>query len=400
MNSLNIDKSKWNLMTLGDIADEISVRVDKPVESGYERFVGLEHFNSGSSKITSWGTTEKLTSSTKAFIAGDILFARRNAYLKRASLVEFDGVCSGDAFVLREKSDVIIPGFLAFIVNSSRLWDFANANAAGTMSKRVKWRDLKSFQISLPPLDAQPIILRLLWSANAVVHADAKLNEGLHSSLEVNRNSIFSYEEDAHSLNVNSDNQSNELNLSELYFEKSQNGIYKSKEFQGKGIRIINMGELFAYPIIEEQEMSLITLNEKEMANFAVKEGDLIFARRSLVIEGAGMCSIIGKHNSPMTFESSMIRVRLNFEQVNPKYIYHFLKSKEGRKRIRRIVGFTTVAGITSTDLAKVKVPVPSLQKQNEIVGFLDQFDDSFLSVARSSETSKELLNSIINKVF
>jgi len=400
MNSLNIDKSKWNLMTLGDIADEISVRVDKPLEAGYERFVGLEHFNSGSLKITSWGTTEKLTSSTKAFKAGDILFARRNAYLKRASLVEFDGVCSGDAFVLREKSDVIIPGFLSFIVNSSRLWDFANANAAGTMSKRVKWRDLKSFQISLPPLDAQPLILRLLWSANAVVQADAKLNEELHSSLEVNRNSIFSYEEHAHSLNVNSDNQSNELNLSNLYIEKSQNGIYKPKEFQGKGIRIINMGELFAYPIIKEQEMSLITLNEKEMANFAVKEGDLIFARRSLVIEGAGKCSIIGKHNSPMTFESSMIRVRLDSEQVNPKYIYHFLKSKEGRKRIRRIVGFTTVAGITSTDLAKVKVPIPSLQKQNEIVGFLDQFDDSFLSVVMSRETSKELLNSIINKVF
>ena len=35
---------------------------------------------------------------------GDILFARRNAYLRRCSAVDFDGICSGDAIVLRRKN--------------------------------------------------------------------------------------------------------------------------------------------------------------------------------------------------------------------------------------------------------------------------------------------------------
>jgi type I restriction enzyme S subunit len=75
---LNIDKSTWKLTKLGELMDDISERVDNPAQSGYERFVGLEHFVSGDIKIRNWGTTENLTSSTKAFKAGDILFARRN----------------------------------------------------------------------------------------------------------------------------------------------------------------------------------------------------------------------------------------------------------------------------------------------------------------------------------
>jgi type I restriction enzyme S subunit len=93
---LNIDKSNWKLTHLGNLLKDISKRVDNPKQSGYDRFVGLEHFVSGDIKIRNWGSTENLASSTKAFEAGDILFARRNAYLRRASLVDFDGR-AGDA---------------------------------------------------------------------------------------------------------------------------------------------------------------------------------------------------------------------------------------------------------------------------------------------------------------
>ncbi|MEM6316845.1 MAG: restriction endonuclease subunit S [Bacteroidota bacterium] len=166
---LNIDKSSWQPVKLGDLAKEVSNRVDNPSESGMDRFVGLQHFVSGDLKIKNWGSTKNLGSSMKAFKKGNILFARRNAYLRRASMVDFDGVCSGDAFVLVENHDKIVPGFLAFIVNSDRLWDFANSNAAGTMSKRVKWRDLAEYELLLPPKDQQERLAELLWAGDAVV---------------------------------------------------------------------------------------------------------------------------------------------------------------------------------------------------------------------------------------
>lgn len=123
--TLSIDKSTWTKTKLGDLATEVSVRVANPSESKHTRFVGLQHFVSGDLKIKNWKSTEDLASSGKEFEPGDILFARRNAYLKRASLVNFSGVCSGDAFVLRENHELLIPGFLSFIVNSEDLWTYA-----------------------------------------------------------------------------------------------------------------------------------------------------------------------------------------------------------------------------------------------------------------------------------
>ena len=94
---LKLDKSNWLPTKLGDLATEISNRVDNPAASEYDRFVSLRSFVSGDIKIKSWDSTDGLVSSAKAFEAGDILFARRNAYLRRASLVGFNGCCSGDA---------------------------------------------------------------------------------------------------------------------------------------------------------------------------------------------------------------------------------------------------------------------------------------------------------------
>ena len=161
---LKIDKSAWVSVTLGEVAFEVSDRIDAPAESEYDRFVGLEHFVSGEVKIQEWESTRSLVSAAKAFRKGDVLFARRNAYLRRASMVDFDGCCSGDAYVLRENNEVIVPGLLPFIVNSNSLWDFANSNAAGTMSKRVKWKDLANYEFLLPPKDQQAEIAELLWA--------------------------------------------------------------------------------------------------------------------------------------------------------------------------------------------------------------------------------------------
>lgn len=147
-----LNKAIWKEATIEQIVDEVSDRVENPSKSEFQRFVGLEEFESGQFKIRKWGSTENLVSAMKLFKNGDLLFARRNAYLKRASEVDFDGVCSGDAIVLRQKQN-IEKGLSTFILNTDRFWKYAISNAAGTMSKRVKWRDLAKYKFLLPPLD-------------------------------------------------------------------------------------------------------------------------------------------------------------------------------------------------------------------------------------------------------
>ena len=44
------------------------------------------------------------------------------------------------------------------------------------------------------------------------------------------------------------------VQFGKLYAEPSRNGVYKSKEHHGSGVKIVNMGELFAYEISKKME--------------------------------------------------------------------------------------------------------------------------------------------------
>ena len=64
-------------------------------------------------------------------------------------------------------------------MNSNALWDYANSNAAGTMSKRVKWRDLAEYEFLLPPKDQQAKLAELLWAMDEVIESEREVLDKL-----------------------------------------------------------------------------------------------------------------------------------------------------------------------------------------------------------------------------
>ena len=157
--------------TINDIAVVISESIPNPAESGYDIFVGLEHYDSGEVKVTRYGSTENLVTAVKVFKKGDILLARRNVYLKRAGLVDFDGVTSGDSIVLRVKQDLsnlgissaAVQKYLPFVLNTEEFWNYAEKYSDGTMSKRLSPKTLLQYEFEIPE-DVESKN-ELLWAA-------------------------------------------------------------------------------------------------------------------------------------------------------------------------------------------------------------------------------------------
>ena len=148
---------------LGDFVTVTNEREDNPSQSKYERFVGLEHYDSGAVTITRWGSTEMLASAMKVFHKGDLLVARRNVYLKRASTVDFDGITSGDSIVLHvndEKYTAIIP----YVLNTDSFWDYADQHSDGSMSKRLAPRTMLEYEFTLPDDEDVEKLAELLWA--------------------------------------------------------------------------------------------------------------------------------------------------------------------------------------------------------------------------------------------
>ena len=167
-----------------------------------------------------------------------------------------------------------------------------------------------------------------------------------------------------------------EVDFESLFATPSRNGVYKSKDHHGSGVPIVNMGELFAFNRIGNQPMSLIRMSDAEMDKSGLMDGDLLFGRRSLVEEGAGKCSMVYKPAGPLTFESSIIRVRLNRAIADPEFFFNYFRSPIGRSRIRAIVGGAAVKGIRGSDLKLIKVHVPPIDEQIAIRQVVALYDD------------------------
>jgi len=165
-----------------------------------------------------------------------------------------------------------------------------------------------------------------------------------------------------------------EVSFETLYAIPSKNGLNRPSRVRGKGHKMINMGELFAHDRIGDIDMELVPLNENELSNMLVQEGDLLFARQSLVLAGAGKCSIVKKTNGPTTFESHIIRVRLRNDQANSFFYHYYFKSPACR--IRSIVTQGVQAGIRGNDLKKLSVHRPPLVTQQRIASILSAYDN------------------------
>jgi type I restriction enzyme S subunit len=97
------------------------------------------------------------------FRKGNVLFGRRRAYLKKAAVAPFDGICSGDIIVIEADPDKILPELLPFIIQNDDLFEFAVGKSAGSLSPRVKWENLKNYRFELPDMDEQRKLAELLW---------------------------------------------------------------------------------------------------------------------------------------------------------------------------------------------------------------------------------------------
>jgi type I restriction enzyme S subunit len=185
-----------------------------------------------------------------------------------------------------------------------------------------------------------------------------------------------------------------------LLAEPARNGVYKAKEFHGHGVKIVNMGELLAYPRLRSVSMKRVELNQSETNRFLLTEGELIFARRSLTAKEAGKCSVVLDLDEATTFESSIIQARPDESKVDSLYLYYFFNSPNGFHALDTIRRQVAVAGIAGSDLSKLEIPLPPLPEQRAIARILGTLDDKIELNRRMNQTLEAMARALFKSWF
>ncbi|MGH7866865.1 MAG: hypothetical protein ACREP9_04315 [Candidatus Dormibacteraceae bacterium] len=178
-----------------------------------------------------------------------------------------------------------------------------------------------------------------------------------------------------------------------------RNGVSYPATMRGAGTSMINMKEIFAYDRIGDQECELVPLSAAERESYLLEAGDLLFARQSLTFEGAGKCVLVLQSAHDRTWESHLIRVRLNAEKAFSGFYYYYFRSPQGRLSIESIVQQVAAAGIRGSDLRKLQVPYIAIWEQRAIAEVLGALDDKIAANAKLIQTADTLIKAKFDRM-
>jgi len=375
----------WPTVKFGDVVRNVNAVSRDPLREGIERYVGLDHLDPESLHIRRWGLVADGTTFTRTFWAGQVLFGKRRAYQRKVAVPTFGGICSGDILVFEPAGDELLPELLPFIVQSEGFFQHALGTSAGSLSPRTRWRDLASYEFALPPKDEQRRIADLLWVADETIqsyYASAR-------QLVIGRIAFF--EQALRRVIARPVEEDQEINIpfSSILLGSPQSGHSAVEVDRDTGHYVLALSALTANGYrrgeIKAVEPTVPVIRTR------VTQGDFLLSR-SNTPGLVGLVGIFDEARDDVSFPDTMMRLPINTERVNKRFLEQLLLSPRGRSALRKIAAGSnsSMIKINRTNLLKLNFPIPSLEIQEEIVEQCQMF-------FRSAEVARAHITNAIN---
>ncbi len=348
-----------------DILIPIAVAIKDAKKSPYNKFVGLEHYDTLEPVISRYTDTSLLSSTVKEFHKGDFLIARRNVYLKRAGLATFDGLTSGDSIVLRLKEEDKMPegvdknilsSYLPFILNSDDFWIYANKHADGMNSKRISIDNLLNYELKLPTTEEQANLAEKLWAAYEVKTSYIKMIEATQEMVKSQFIEMFGNP-------VTNNKRWNTLPVKEVAPESP------SSDKQTGNVWVLNLD------MIESDTGKVIDKVLEEHTNLLsvtpFDEGNVLYSKlrpylnKVVIPDGKGYAT------------TELVPLRPNQELLNLTFFSHLLRGNDFVTYANSISAGTKMPRMPLNDLRNFPCILPPMKKQKEFEKIVHQADKS-----------------------
>ena len=387
-------KPGWKRVKFGDVVRLNKEKSKDPEADGLERYVGLEHIEPGDLRVQSWGDVADGTTFTNRFRPGQVLFGKRRAYQRKVAVADFDGVCSGDIYILEPRDPhVLVPELLPFICQTDAFFEHAVGTSAGSLSPRTNWKSLAEYEFVLPAPQDQERVLGLLASANAVASAttdallaiedakDAAIARALQCGLE------------------NAKREMTPLGERPAHWETCeirkrydvQLGKMLSKKTRGPGIRRPYLRNANVdWGRFDLDDVAEMSLTEAEIPRYALKPGDI------LACEGrhVGKSAIWKGQIAGACYQKALHRLRpRSSEKDLPEFMLYVLRYYSVSGRLIRHTTGTTIPHLPLANLRSIQVAFPPRHEQEEIVSFVEGFERGAESLRHRLLEAKVLIS-------
>ena len=322
---------EWEKSTLGDISEFSKDRLNSK-ELSCDNYVATENMLQDYQGIVAASNIPSSTNVIK-FSKGDVLLSNIRPYLKKVWYADRDGGCSADVFVFKALA-VCNSDFLHYIIANDRFINFAMSGAKGVKMPRGDKEQMKTYKIGLPSKEEQGKIADLLRLLDERIATQNKIIDKLQSLIRGIRHDIF-------------------------------------KDIQGEVLALSNIADIYQPQTISSSDLTSEGYWVYGANGIIGKYKEYNHETEQICITCRGNTCGTVNYTQPkvwITGNTMVINTDKYQRQVNKRFLFHYLSSYN----FKSIVSGSGQPQIVRTPLEKIKVVLPTIEKQERIANSID----------------------------
>ncbi len=272
-------------------------------------------------------------------------------------------------------------------------------HAHGIAMKHITKGKFEAIEVAVPPLPEQRRIVSRIKACMERVEEIAALRvEAVQEAAAITPsllNEVF----------VDVASRASSRSVDEVALE-TRYGTSQKCHTEPSGVPILRIPNVAAGSV-NFDDLKYCELSGDELRRIQLAPGDLLFVRTNGSRDLVGRCAVFEPRSTKeaVGFASYLIRVRLDPQQVLPRYLAYFLNSTKGREEINQ--RRRTSAGqfnINSENLRSISFPVPPVQEQARLIAMMEERDQLASQLTGELQAAAperaQLRESILRKAF
>lgn len=254
----------------------------------------------------------------------------------------------------------------------------------------LKLSTLKSATVPVPPLCDQRRIAGILNRAAKIVRLRKQVQERLQEFVPALFIKMFGDP-------VENPNRWVTEQLGNLITAGPQNGLYRPRSAYGSGTPILRINGFYDGSVSNPDGWLRLRLDAAAVNKYALAENDVVINRvnsRPFL----GKSAMIPKIEEPAVFESNMMRIRLDSNRIDPRFLVSMLQLKSMRLRLcLNAKDAINQSSINQTDVCNLLVVAPPLDLQRLYTHILETVRGTTSVAEASSRTASKLSESLMS---
>ena len=287
--------------------------------------------------------------------------------------------------------------YIAYYFQTAEFQKQKERKVTGTKLIRIHGEDMEKFTISLPPIEIQNKIVKILDRFQELLSDTKGLLpleiEQRRKQYEYYREKLLTFDKEERYALSTAQHSTAQRQITSKFFEllkeaakiadidvsdkvewkilsevaKYHDGTHQTPNYTESGVPFVsvqNIKDLYS-------TNKFISLEDFQKYKAKPEKNDIFMTR----IGDVGTCALV-KNNKNLAYYVTLTLIKPNCKVVLSKFLKYFIESSYGKMELsKRILYNATPIKINLNDIGKIKIPLPPLPVQEYIVSILDKFD-------------------------